>query len=282
MDNPEACTRLFACPVCGEPLGDVKGSARCPNGHSFDYARSGYINLTLASGRGGRIGDSAEMVRSRKEFLAAGHFQPLGVALAEAADEALAGEPEGAIIEIGCGTGYYLAAVTEVLRQGRWPGACGFGFDLSKPAVDGAAKAFPQLRFAVADVEAGIPLVDSGAALALSVFAPRPGAELGRIVAPGGGLLVAFAGPDHLRRLRERLDLLDVGAEKLERLRERLAPWFELAATASVGYELELSAEDARRLVSMGPNARHGPNPAAITESLDDRVSVSIASFRRR
>lgn len=43
MKNPFT----FACPVCGGPLSRNGGSFACPKGHSFDRAKSGYINLLL-------------------------------------------------------------------------------------------------------------------------------------------------------------------------------------------------------------------------------------------
>ena len=298
MENRSSCTSLLACPVCGRALADVGrddsgrgGSARCPEGHSYDYARSGYLNLTRGSGRG-RVGDTAEMVRARAEFLATGHYGRVAEAVATAASEAMAdgvgthsGEPSPGtpvVAEIGCGTAYYLNAVVRNLTDKARAPNCAYGFDLSKPAVDRAARDHPDLRFAVADVEAAVPLLDSSADLVLSAFAPRPAAELARVTKPGGSLVVAFAGPRHLERLRERLDLLAVGEDKLETLAHRLAPSFDLVDTRAVDYELELTADEAGLVVLMGPNARHGSNPTGIDGSPADLVSVVVARFRRR
>ena len=33
------------CPICGEKLNIVDRSYLCPNRHSFDVARQGYVNL---------------------------------------------------------------------------------------------------------------------------------------------------------------------------------------------------------------------------------------------
>jgi SAM-dependent methyltransferase len=296
MENRSSCTSLLACPVCGRALADAGrddsgrgGSARCSEGHSFDYARSGYLNLTRRSGRG-RVGDTAEMVRARAEFLATGHYGPVAEAVASAASEAMvdgvgshSGEPSPGtpvVAEIGCGTAYYLDAVVRTLTdQARAPD-CAYGFDLSKPAVDRAAREHPDLRFAVADIEAAVPLLDSSADLVLSAFAPRPAAELARVTKPGGSLVVAFAGPHHLERLRERLGLLGVGEDKLERLTDRLDPWFDLVGTRTVEYEASFSAREARRLVRMGPNAWHRPDAAPVG-GWADLVSVVVSRFDR-
>jgi 23S rRNA (guanine745-N1)-methyltransferase len=276
MGAPQACTAHLSCPVCAEPLADAGASARCAAGHSFDYARSGYLNLTAGGGRG-RVGDTAAMVRARAEFLAGGHYEPIAEALRTVAGEIAVAA--SVVAEIGCGTGYYLDA----LASGRGDGeaGCGFGFDLSKAAAAQASRRHPGLRFAVADVEVAIPLCDGAADLALSAFAPRPGPELGRVVRPGGTLIVAFAASRHLRRLRERLGLIGIHEDKLELLRERLEPWFDLESTHPVEYEIELAEPDAQRLVTMGPNAWHQGGAAALGGGLTDLVSVVVAGFRR-
>lgn len=293
MEDRKGCAALLTCPVCGQPLGDAEGSARCAAGHSFDYARSGYLNLARPGRPGGRAGDTAEMVRARREFLAAGHFEPVAAAVAAAGVMALsevdgpmddgARVRSGAVaVEIGAGTGHYLAALAGTMRGRGEPLRCGAGLDLSKAAANRAARDYPDLRFVVADVEEAIPLVDEAADLVLSAFAPRPGPELGRIIRHGGGLVIAFAGPGHLRGLRERLGLIGIHADKLDQLVERLASWFELTATTDVEYEVELSEKDARRLVLMGPNAHHDVDLAPLADGHSDFVSVTVTRFRRR
>ena len=70
---------LLRCPVCGGALEEGEGVLRCGEGHSFDIARQGYVNLVPGPG------DSAEMVEARDAFLAAGHFARLSAALADEA-----------------------------------------------------------------------------------------------------------------------------------------------------------------------------------------------------
>jgi hypothetical protein len=133
----------------------------------------------------------------------------------------------------------------------------------------------------VADVESRIPLSNAAAAVVLSVFAPRPAAECARVLAPGGALVAAFATPRHLHGLRRRWGLLEVGPDKLARLSERLAGPFAAPVAHTVEYEIELSPADAERLVSMGPNARHGGLPKPVAEPTREQVSVTVARFER-
>jgi len=123
------------CPHCGNGLTRTGGSFRCPAGHSFDIATQGYVSL-LQRGVAGGAGDTAAMVRARREFLAAGHFAPIAAALADAAAASVAGRSSGCVVDVGAGTGYYLAAVLA-----RLPGHAGAALDLSKRALRVAARA---------------------------------------------------------------------------------------------------------------------------------------------
>src|SRR3954452_11483947 len=110
---------LLRCPVCGDALGEAGGALRCPEGHSFDIARQGYVNLVP-----GRA-DTPEMVEARDGFLRAGHFRRLAAALADeargAGEVGAAGEagdlppPGGVVVDLGAGTGHHLASVLDAL-----------------------------------------------------------------------------------------------------------------------------------------------------------------------
>src|SRR3954452_18171067 len=109
---------LLRCPVCGDALGEAGGALRCPAGHSFDIARQGYVNLVP-----GRA-DTPEMVDARDAFLRAGHFRPLATALAEEARSAAGAGGGAVVVDLGAGTGYYLARVLDAV-----PGARGVAVD---------------------------------------------------------------------------------------------------------------------------------------------------------
>jgi 23S rRNA (guanine745-N1)-methyltransferase len=300
VNSSQPCAGYLACPVCDGSLADADGGARCATGHSFDYARSGYLNLTGTGGGRTRVGDTAAMVRARAEFLDAGHYEPIARAIAEAAIAAVAdvttatvavSPPVGTaaaspaptlLVEIGSGTGYHLDAAAAALRERSPRPTCAVGFDLSKAAAGHAARRHPELSFVVVDVETRVPLRDAAADLVLSVFSPRPAAELGRVVRPGGELVAAFAGPRHLERLRERLGLIGVGENKLGRLTERLRSRFYPVSTTAVEYEVALTAADTRHLVLMGPNAWHNVDPETLDSAVADLVSVTVARFRAR
>lgn len=257
------------CPVCGEPLGATPGALRCPRGHTFDVARQGYVNLS--TGRSPHPGDTAEMVAARAEFLAAGHYDFISAALAEAARAAYRG---GLVLDAGAGTGRHLAAVLDAL-----PAAPGLALDVSKPALRRAARAHPRAGAALCDTWGRLPVADGAAGVVLDVFAPRNGPEFRRVLRPGGVLLVVTPAADHLKELVERLSLLRVDPDKAERVAASLDGHFTLAEEIALTRPLTLDPRQAATLVGMGPSAWHTtpvelPGPVTVTASV--RLGVYV------
>ena len=102
---------LWRCPVCGAELQEEEKGGVCPQGHRFDKARSGYLNLLPPSGKKTREpGDNKEMIRARWSFLQKGYYSPL----ADLAGEITLGEgkPPLRMLDAGCGEGYYCLLYT--------------------------------------------------------------------------------------------------------------------------------------------------------------------------
>ncbi len=195
----------FLCPICRNALARIpegKGVWRCPKGHSFDVAGSGYVNL-LPSGRGSAHlpGDNPEMMRARRDFLALGHYRPLLELLAQAVSARCPRSP--VLLDAGCGEGYYTSGIASALRdQGQSPTV--YGFDLSKTGVRYAAKRDKSLYCAVASVY-DLPLPAETVDGVLSLFAPVADQEFLRVLRPGGWLFVAAPSPKHLFGLKQAL-----------------------------------------------------------------------------
>lgn len=269
------------CPTCGAALARARATLRCPSGHAFDVARQGYVSL-LAGGLS-PVGDTAAMVQARTDFLAAGHYAPLADAVARAAGD-LAGAPEnlpGCVADVGAGTGYYLATVLD-----RRPGRAGLALDASKVATRRAARAHARIGAVVADVRGRLPVAGQAAAVALSVFAPRPAAELHRILHPAGRLLVVTPDPDHLGELVGALGLLAVDPRKDERLAAKLGPYFDLASRRQLRFSMSLGHRDVATVAGMGPSAWHADPAqlasriAALPRQVPVAVSVTMSVFR--
>ncbi|MFE0461552.1 putative RNA methyltransferase [Kitasatospora sp. NPDC058965] len=276
--------RYLTCPHCalGLVLDAAGRTLRCPGGHAFDVAKQGYVSLLPGDAHTG-TGDTAEMVAARADFLAAGHYAPIAGALAAAAAEAAPDGGDGLVVDLGAGTGYYLAAVLDAL-----PGAVGAALDLSKFALRRAAKAHPRAGAVVCDAWRPLPLATGSAQLLLNVFAPRDGAEIHRVLRPGGQLLLVTPTTRHLGELVGALGLLAVDEEKDRRVAEKLSPHLEPLGGQQVEFALRLDHRDAAAVVGMGPNAWHTDRAAlaaalgALPEPVTVTGSVRVAAYRRR
>jgi 23S rRNA (guanine745-N1)-methyltransferase len=263
---------VLRCPHCGGALSEGDGAVACANRHSFDVARAGYVSLLPGDAQRGSA-DTAEMVAAREAFLAAGHFDPLAEALAGEAERAL--EPPGCAIDLGAGTGWYLARVLE-----RTPDRAGLALDLSKHALRRAARAHPRIGAVACDAWGQLPVRDDVAALALSVFAPRNGPEIARVLRRGGALLAVTPTARHLEPLVSRLGLLTVDEHKDERLAAQLGPHLGLERRSVLDWELELDAGDVANAVAMGPSAHHVERREVPGPAVRASASVTISVWR--
>lgn len=240
---------VLRCPVCDGTV-DLDGSVRCGNGHSFDVARQGYVNLLTRAAAG--TADTAAMVAARAEFLAAGHYDEIVNTVAETASGLLGSGLDPLIVDSGAGTGHWLAAVLN-----RTPDARGLALDSSKYAARRAARAHERVGAAVCDTWHHLPVADGVAFLVLDVFAPRNAAEFSRVLRPDGALLVVTPTGDHLAELVDGYGLLTIDEHKDARLERNLAGHFDLVGRDDVTTRLRLTPDDLRRLVRMGPSAWH-------------------------
>ena len=143
---------LLRCPTCRtRHLYPDRGALRCPLGHTFDLARPGYASLL--TGTRATSGDDAAMVQARDRFLSTGTYAPIRNAAARLAADAASAQ--ATVVDVGCGTGYYLAGVLDQL-----PGARGLGMDTSVRALRSAARAHARAAAVAWDVFRPFPLAD--------------------------------------------------------------------------------------------------------------------------
>jgi 23S rRNA (guanine745-N1)-methyltransferase len=245
---PQRVAAALACPVCGAGLDFGDRGLGCERGHRFDIAREGYAGLLTGATPPG-TGDTKEMVADRLRFQRAGHYDPLGRALAEAVADAA---PAPLVADVGGGTGHYLTQVLDAR-----PDAVGITLDVSKFAVRRAARAHERGGAVTADTWRTLPLRTGSVDALLNVFAPRNAAEFRRVLTADGLLVVVTPDADHLAELRGPLGLLEVDPRKDERLAESLHGHFAPAGARPLRFTMDLTHEDAATVVGMGPSARH-------------------------
>lgn len=250
----------------------------CTAGHRYDVAREGYVSL-FAAGVRHASGDDSGMVAARVHVEQAGHFEPLTAALVETAG-GVADARISLVLDLGAGTGHHLAEVLGALPQ-----ACGVALDASRSAARRAARTHQSLAAVRGDVWRQIPLGDRTVDLALNVFAPRNGPELGRVVRPGGTVLSVTPASTHLHELAA-LHSMRIDPDKTARLRRALGPWFQPISVRPITWTARFTREQATTVLCMGPAARHlrpdfDRRLAAFEESIPVTAAAQLRVFRR-
>lgn len=262
------------CPVCSAPLQRQGASLRCKSGHSFDFAKEGYVNLLTGSHKpGDRTGDSRLMARARRAFLEKGYFRPLADALADTIRAA--GKENPAVLDVCCGEGYYSEQLSRALP-------CRLlGFDLSKEMVRLAAKRKLDALFFVANL-AAVPLPDKSVDCALHLFAPFHEETFARLLKDDGVLLSVVPGKRHLFELKEAV--YDTPYENDEQLPE--TSLLTLTETKKVMAKIRLDMpEDIHALFEMTPYAhrtsREGIARLEQLERLETTIEFVIGVYRK-
>ena len=260
---------MLRCPVCNQQLTTYDRASGCANGHRFDLAREGYLNLLRTSRSGDTIGDDKQSARCRRDFLNKGYYAPLKDALVE-----LFSCKEGAVLDICCGEGYYTSAlaVNPNLRV--------YGFDISKEMVRLAAKRGGATCF-VANM-ASIPVADNSFDYCVHLFAPFNEKEFARVLKKGGRLYTVVPGKFHLWGLKQAL--YDTPYENDEKLPD--TQLLQLREVRKVTAQIILeNPEDIEAVFRMTPYYFH-TSPAdkeklTRLQSLDTAIEFVIGEYEK-
>jgi len=206
-------TLLCTVRTCHEPLAREERRVLCSRGHSFDVARSGYINLLQPQDkRSKEPGDTTEAVAARRRLHDRGVTKPLFDAIAEMVNVTR----DDIVLDAGCGDGFYLGSLA------RASGCEAHGVDISIPAIDAAARRYPECEWIVANADRFVPFADATFTRVLSITARMNSGEFRRVVRNDGRLLIAIPAPDDLVEVR------GVGRDRVARTIETFANEFAL------------------------------------------------------
>ncbi|MBQ6701857.1 MAG: methyltransferase domain-containing protein [Clostridia bacterium] len=177
---------LLICPVCKSPLTENEKNYTCQNGHNFDKAKQGYVNLLMSSKQGVH-GDDKLMVNARRLFLEKGYYAPMREAVAKILGEG------NTVLDAGCGEGYYTSVFAENNKV--------YGIDISKEALKAASRRCKNASFAVASIYE-LPFADDSFDACVNIFAPDSPSEYLRILKKGGRLIMVTPMEEHLMELK--------------------------------------------------------------------------------
>uniref|UniRef100_A0A7S1SKK7 Methyltransferase domain-containing protein n=1 Tax=Tetraselmis chuii TaxID=63592 RepID=A0A7S1SKK7_9CHLO len=145
------------------------------------------------------------MVRARRAFFDEGHFSSVADCLAQTVLEGVqrwAPSSTGpvTVLDAGCGEGRYIGEVQQLLSGAGYTCDC-LGVDISPLAVKLAARKYEGVRFAVAN-SFHLPFRDASFDCIVTAFSPWPVTEFRRVLRPGGFVVAAGPGEEHLLGLK--------------------------------------------------------------------------------
>lgn len=260
------------CPLCGEALTREDRACSCPNRHSFDIARQGYVNLLPVQQKHSRNpGDTREQVAARRAFLNAGFYQPIVDTLIQTATEL---NCAGSLLDVGCGEGYYSAR----LAQNRSMDL--LGLDISKEAVRYAAGAYKNATWVCATASR-LPVQDHSVDLLTSLFALTLPEEFHRVLKKDGYYFQVLAAQDHL------LGLKNIIYPELKFREKNSVPelsGFQLVRSVPIRFNFTVVGEQVQQLLSMTPHVyritKAGAEALARTPELNDTASCILNVYR--
>lgn len=235
----------FICPVCRTGLLKTEKTYICENGHSFDIAKKGYVNLLMSQG-GKQHGDDKTMISARADFLNRGFYDTLSEKICECVSEYTGNSAR--VLDAGCGECKYSADILEHLeREGKRADV--IGIDISKEALAFAKRRTGGLNLAVAST-ADMPVENGTVDALVNIFAPFSAQEFSRVLKTDGVIIRAYPLARHLWELKELI--YDVPYENPEP--DMAEEGFTVVARHEVKYKMNFETnEDVISLFKMTP-----------------------------
>ncbi|MCL2766359.1 MAG: methyltransferase domain-containing protein [Peptococcaceae bacterium] len=244
---------IFKCPVCGQKMAeeDLK-RLFCPNGHSFDLSKDGYVNLLS---RQVTTGYDKKMFTARRLVCADGFYNPLLNIIKRYIIKYVTVENNAdmLILDVGCGEGSLLAGVVAGLSEENNTAAQGVGIDIAKEGIRMAAKYHSGIIWSVANL-ADMPFTDGRFPVVLNILSPANYTEFNRIMKRNGLLVKVLPGTHYLEELREAL----YHGTTRQYYSNKETAWlfednFSLSDARQVKYKIKITPENLEHIFNMTP-----------------------------
>ncbi len=212
------------------------------------------------------------MAAARQVFLSAGYYGPLRDKLCQL----LQAQQPKALLDAGCGEGYYTQAMAQALPESK---LC--AIDISKFCLKKAAKREKSVEFAVAS-SYHLPVADGAVNAIVNCFSPLALEEFSRVLGENGLLLYVVPGAKHLWELKEVL------YENPYPNEEKETPYdgFSYVDIVHLDFPMELSSQEhIKALFAMTPycwkTPKSGIERLEALETLKVSASFQIHVFRK-
>jgi len=276
----------YTCPIDGISLSEKDNSFRCDNGHNFDRAKNGYINLLPVQHKRSRFpGDSKEMVMARKAFLNTNKYQELVEQLYVLIKQLVLNKSHFNFLDAGCGEGYYSDYLFSLFDGDKSPITFSMiGLDISKFAIFEAAKRNKNISWLVATNRTP-PLSSQCIDIILCVFGFYSFSGFDKVLTKDGSILLVEPGPNHLIELREII-YDKVTQDKPNLYTEAEKYNFKQGFSKQVAFKIhQLTREHLELLLLMTPHFfrinEEGRKNLSNIEAIDISVDFNIIVFNK-
>jgi 23S rRNA (guanine745-N1)-methyltransferase len=170
---------------------------------------------------------------------------------------------EEAVLDAGCGEGFYLGSLA---AQNRVTAA---GMDISVPAIDAAAKRYPHCEWIVGNADRLVPYASGSFSVVMSITARMNSEEFRRVLHERGRMLIAIPAPDDLIELR------GVGRERAARSVATFSKGFKLIQEKRATVTAELEADAIRDILT----SIYRPMQSKMAEAMRVTFSLDLLLF---
>lgn len=191
----------FSCPLCHSAMKvkDLK-SISCMNGHVFDFAKQGYLNLMTQQIQTNY--NKALFAARRKVLSESTLFQVFSEEITKIINEMQSTNKHIKITDMGSGEGSHLVNIYQKLTDRFQTDVTGIGLDISKDGVIEATKHHENMMWIVADIKS-TPLQDRTSDVILNILSPANYDEFNRLLVDDGILVKVAPRQGYLQELRQ-------------------------------------------------------------------------------
>lgn len=239
----ETVNDYFICPFCQFPLFYMMTTLQCKNRHSFDIAKTGYVNLAPQAKPSNKY-DKASF-RHRQTILDKGYYQHIYDAILQLVER----YNLKILLDVGCGEGYYARNLAKDTS------AKLLAFDLSKDSILQASKLekSKQVNWFVGDLTQ-LPVKTEAIDGILDIFSPAHYDEFRRVLKKEGYVIKVLPGLKHLVEFRHLAkNQLKHATYDNQGVREHFETFFDIIDSFVVSKTFAINQEDLLHFAEMTP-----------------------------
>lgn len=238
---------FVVCPICNNDLQVYNSSLICPNNHTFDINKKGYVRLLKKQRDCSDKIYTNILFNSRRIVINAGFYDKMHIVIAEFIEKYLLNNNKKVILEIGSGESTHSYHIKKLLNVDN-------NFivsDLSKEAMELSTDyLFYGINPVLCDAY-NLPFKNESADIILDILSPYFHNEIKRVLKNDGYIIKVFPGKNYLKEIR---DMINVGEyTKNEEVFNNFSKYFTILEIKNVCTTFELQEQMAFQFIKMTP-----------------------------